>query len=114
MSSAGSGTVLVVEDQTQVRRALSHLLEGAGYSVLTAENAEGALEICDDGPGVPEANRVNIFKPYVTMRPKGVGLGLAIVQQIVAAHRWEIACFANEPRGAIFRLTHLKTAAARN
>jgi PAS domain S-box-containing protein len=47
---AGAGTVLVVEDQTQVRRALAYLLEGAGYSVITAENAEAALEIvrkCD-------------------------------------------------------------------
>jgi signal transduction histidine kinase len=75
---------------------------------------EAALEICDDGPGVPEANRTTIFKPYVTMRPEGVGLGLAIVHQIVAAHRWEIACLPYEPQGAIFRLTHLKIAAARN
>jgi nitrogen-specific signal transduction histidine kinase/CheY-like chemotaxis protein len=43
--SAGSGTVLVAEDQQQVRRALAHLLEGAGYDVITAENAEEALEI---------------------------------------------------------------------
>ena len=44
------------------------------------------------------------------MRPKGVGLGLAIVHQIVSAHRWEIACVANEPGGAIFRVSHLKVA----
>ena len=69
------------------------------------------LRVSDRGPGVPEADRANIFKPYVTMREKGVGLGLAIVQQIVAAHRWEIVCTANPPRGALFRLSHLKTAA---
>ena len=73
---------------------------------------EAALEIRDDGPGVPESERSNIFKPYVTMRPKGVGLGLAIVQQIVAAHRWEITCGANDPRGAVFRITHLKVGAS--
>jgi hypothetical protein len=54
----------------------------------------------------------NIFKPYVTMRPKGAGLGLAIVQQIVAAHRWDLVCLANSPRGAVFRISHLRTASA--
>ena len=48
------------------------------------------------------------------MRPKGVGLGLAIVQQIVSAHRWEIVCDANQPRGAVFRLTHLRTVSPRH
>jgi two-component system sensor histidine kinase HydH len=62
---------------------------------------------------VPADQREAIFKPYVTMRPKGVGLGLAIVQQIVSAHRWEIVCGANEPRGAVFRIRHVKIAAAK-
>jgi len=43
--SPGSGTVLVVEDQEQVRRSLKHLLEDAGYQVLTAANAEEALAL---------------------------------------------------------------------
>ena len=43
--SPGSGTVLVVEDQEQVRRSLKHLLEDAGYQVLAAENAEQAMAL---------------------------------------------------------------------
>jgi signal transduction histidine kinase len=69
------------------------------------------LEVRDDGPGVPEENRREIFKPYFTTHQKGTGLGLAVVQQIVLAHGWEIACYANPPRGARFRITHLKVAA---
>jgi len=72
------------------------------------------LEVRDDGPGVAEADRADIFKPYVTKRPKGVGLGLAIVKQIVAAHRWEIECRPNSPRGAVFRLSHLTPSTSRN
>ena len=71
---------------------------------------EAFIEISDNGPGVPAENRTEIFKPYFTTHQKGTGLGLAVVQQNVQAHGWEIACLGNEPRGAIFRVTHLKIA----
>ena len=48
-----SATVLVVEDDTEVRRLLSHSLESAGHSVLEAENGERALELAGlHGPRV--------------------------------------------------------------
>ena len=72
---------------------------------------EASLEIRDDGPGVPPERRQEIFKPYFTTNQKGTGLGLAVVQQIVLAHGWEIECLANEPKGAVFRITHLKVIA---
>jgi signal transduction histidine kinase len=73
--------------------------------------AEASLEIRDDGPGVPPERRQEIFKPYFTTHQKGTGLGLAVVQQIILAHGWEIECLSNEPKGAVFRITHLKLAA---
>ena len=116
-------SALTVEaDEQLFRQALFNLLLNAVQAVgpgghieirwTPSAPGEMALEIRDDGPGVPEADRTNIFKPYVTMRDKGVGLGLAIVQQIVAAHRWEIVCEPNEPHGAVFRIRHLRIAAA--
>jgi signal transduction histidine kinase len=72
---------------------------------------EACLEVRDDGPGVPPERRQEIFKPYFTTNQNGTGLGLAVVQQIVLAHGWEIECLANEPKGALFRVTHLKIAA---
>jgi signal transduction histidine kinase len=108
-------------DEPLLRQALFNVLLNALQAVgqkgqiqvrLTQVRArEAVLEIGDDGPGVPPAERENIFKPYVTMRPKGVGLGLAIVRQIAAAHRWEVVCLANEPRGALFRFSQLRIAA---
>ncbi len=114
---------LTVEaDSALLRQALFNLLLNAVQAVgpgghigvrwTTDAAREATLEIADDGPGVPPAERTAIFKPYVTMRPKGVGLGLAIVNQIVSAHRWEIVCAENVPRGALFRLRHLKISAA--
>ena len=75
------------------------------------DTTEACLEVRDDGPGVPPDRRQEIFKPYFTTNQKGTGLGLAVVQQIVLAHGWEIQCLANEPKGALFRITHLKVVA---
>ena len=72
--------------------------------------AEAVVEISDNGPGVAADHRTEIFKPYFTTREDGTGLGLAIVQQIVQAHGWEITCAAHEPRGALFRIVHVKAA----
>lgn len=115
-------TSCVIEaDEPLLRRALFNVLLNALQAVgpngqikirVSQVNArEAVLEISDDGPGVPPAERDNIFKPYMTMRAKGAGLGLAIVQQIAAAHRWEVVCVANEPRGALIRFNRLKVVA---
>jgi signal transduction histidine kinase len=116
-------TEIVIEaDQLLLRQALFNVLlnavqaVGSGGAIEVKINAvgprEAMLEITDDGPGVDPENRLSIFKPYVTMREKGVGLGLAIVQQIAAVHHWEVVCVPNEPRGAVFRFRHLKIASS--
>lgn len=112
------GEPLTIEaDEQLFRQALFNLVlnatqavsEGGQIQIVTRRNGAGAaIEICDDGPGVPPERRQEIFKPYFTTHQKGTGLGLAVVQQIVLAHGWEIECLANEPKGAVFRLTHLK------
>ena len=108
-------------DEQLLRQALFNLVLNAVQAVepnseiqirASKRNGTGAvLEVCDNGPGVPPENRARIFKPYFTTSETGTGLGLAVVQQIVLAHGWEIECLANEPKGAVFRLTHLKLAA---
>lgn len=108
-------------DEQLFRQALFNLALNAVQAV--AENGriqivtrklsatEACLEVRDDGPGVPPERRQEIFKPYFTTNQKGTGLGLAVVQQIVLVHGWEIECLANEPKGALFRVTHLTVAA---
>lgn len=108
-------------DEQQLRQALFNLLLNA----IQAADANGEIEVAaakrgshtamleirDNGPGVPPENRMDVFKPYFTTNEKGTGLGLAVVQQIVLAHGWEIDCLPNEPRGALFRISHLRIAA---
>jgi signal transduction histidine kinase len=108
-------------DEQLLRQALFNLLLNATQAVerngqievsATRNGAsEAALEIRDNGPGVPAEHRTDIFKPYFTTTQKGTGLGLAVVQQIVLAHGWEIECLANQPRGAVFRVSHLRLTA---
>ena len=117
-----SGEPLAIEaDEQLLRQVLFNLLINAMQSVAEggqikvdvrrANATEATLEIRDDGPGVPADKQREIFKPYFTTNQKGTGLGLAIVSQIVLLHGWEIQCLANEPRGATFRISHLKLAA---
>src|SRR5262245_32680127 len=112
---------LAVEaDEQLLRQALFNLLLNAIQAVEQSGEihiivnrqgaAEAALEVRDNGPGVPADHRADIFKPYFTTHQNGTGLGLAVVQQIVLAHGWEIHCLANDPKGAIFRITHLRLA----
>jgi len=115
-----SGDALTIDaDEPLLRQALFNLLlnaiqavsAGGEIHVVTRQQGqEASLEIRDNGPGVPAERRDEIFKPYFTTRPSGTGLGLAVAQQIALAHGWDIACLPHEPRGAIFRIAHLKLA----
>jgi len=115
------GDQLSIEaDDQLLRQALFNLLlnaiqavDGDGEILVLAERrnaSEASLEVRDNGPGVPSDRRTEVFKPYFTTQKKGTGLGLAVVQQIVLAHGWEIECLPNQPKGAVFRITHLKLA----
>jgi signal transduction histidine kinase len=117
-----TGETLAVEaDEQLLRQVIFNLLLNATqavgekgkieFAVVRAGRDELALEVRDDGLGVSPENRREIFKPYFTTHQKGTGLGLAVVQQIVHAHGWDIECLSNEPRGAVFRISHLKIAA---
>jgi signal transduction histidine kinase len=115
------GDPLSIEaDEQSLRQALFNLLlnavqavdiSGEIHVVTQKTNAsEAQIEVRDNGPGVPADRRTEIFKPYFTTQKEGTGLGLAVVQQIVLAHGWEIECLPNDPKGAVFRITHLKIA----
>lgn len=109
---------VIEADEQLLRQLLFNLIlnaiqagERGGEIRVVAEKIganEIQLDVRDNGPGVPADQRAEIFKPYVTNHPDGTGLGLAVVQQIATAHGWEIRCLANEPKGAIFRLTHVR------
>jgi signal transduction histidine kinase len=60
------------------------------------------LEVRDEGPGVPEASREDIWKSFFTTKSSGLGLGLAIAQVIVRDHRGRIDVTSDVGRGSSF------------
>ncbi|NHZ33256.1 HAMP domain-containing sensor histidine kinase [Massilia rubra] len=105
-------------DARLLRRLVRNLLEnaaryGAGTQVhasLRQERASLVLDICDSGPGVPEAQRERIFEPFYRVpgaseSAGGVGLGLSLVRQIARHHGGDVRCLPGEPGGCCFRVS---------
>jgi two-component system nitrogen regulation sensor histidine kinase NtrY len=69
-----------------------------------------AIEVIDNGVGLPKQNRAKLLEPYVTTRAKGTGLGLAIVQKVVEQHGGALTLedapiSKTRARGALVRMT---------
>ena len=62
------------------------------------------IEIEDNGTGIPQDKKPNIFVPYFTTKSAGTGLGLAMVKQIVENHNGTIYFTTEEEKGTIFAI----------
>jgi signal transduction histidine kinase len=60
--------------------------------------------IADDGTGIPESDRGEVFEQGYTTNTDGTGFGLSIVEEIVAAHGWTISITESEAGGARFEV----------
>lgn len=61
-----------------------------------------AIEVGDDGPGIPKEQLEQLFTPFFTTKAKGTGLGLAICQKIVSEHRGMIKVESDPGKGTTF------------
>jgi signal transduction histidine kinase len=103
-------------DPSKIGRALNNLIVNSCEAVpadtgrvdVAVSTSRQLLEIrvTDNGPGVPEAVRANLFQPFVSHgKPNGTGLGLAIVQKVFRDHGGEAALESSEMGRTVFRLT---------
>ena len=113
IDSAIPPELTVEADRDQLYRVLLNLARnaveaGAHRLRCTAarENGVIAIDIVDDGPGLPPKARDNLFRPFFgSARPGGSGLGLAIARELMRAHGGELALVSSTGSGTVFRLT---------
>ncbi len=103
-------------DPDLLAQLLINLLRNAGAAVqgveapavrLEATSLKGgrtAIDVIDNGVGVPEAQRQDIFLPFFTTKADGTGVGLSLARQIALAHGGALTCEPVLPAGTRFRL----------
>lgn len=102
-------------DAEQIYQVALNLIVNAMQSMPSGGNVVVRLEaersgrvafgVADDGPGIPEDIQDKVFAPFFTTRASGTGLGLALVERIVSAHRGTITVNSSPGEGATFRVT---------
>jgi PAS domain S-box-containing protein len=98
-------------DAALIERVLVNLVDNArratgprGHVVVRAEAGDGevVLHVDDDGPGIAPELRARLFRPFVTGRADGTGLGLFLVHRIVELHRGSVVVADRDGGGTRF------------
>lgn len=113
IASAIPQDFVVEADRDQLHRVLLNLVKNAveaGAHELafscSREDKAVAIDITDDGPGLPPRARDNLFRPFFgSARPGGSGLGLAIARELMRAHGGDLMLLDSTAEGTVFRLT---------
>jgi two-component system sensor kinase FixL len=104
-------------DKVQVHQVMFNLMRNAieamqGQSrpelaIVTRPTGGGMLEIsiADRGPGLPDEVRGQLFQPFVTTKPTGMGIGLSVCHAIIQTHGGRLWAEDNPGGGTVFRFT---------
>lgn len=107
----------VMVDHVQIQQVLINLMRNAIEAmkdapvkelvVRTQRTAPGEISItvADTGPGIAEEISAQLFKPFTTTKPGGMGIGLSISKRIVEAHGGRMEAHSNAAGGATFEFT---------
>ena len=63
------------------------------------------VDVCDGGKGIDGADLEKVFEPFFTMKPEGMGMGLAISRSIIQAHGGRLWATNNDVRGCTFHFS---------
>lgn len=103
----------VKADSELIVKCIAHLLRnsyeaapsGTVRAATSQEGSSAVLEVSDDGPGFAPELSGRLFTPFLTTRPRGIGLGLAFVRKAVLAHGGAVDARSLPGRGALVRLS---------
>ncbi len=100
----------IIADRSRCRQLLENLIRnsvehGGESTQITLGALETGFYFEDDGEGIPEDMREDIFEAGYTTNRDGTGFGLNIVQEIAEAHGWDLQATAGTDGGARFEFT---------
>jgi signal transduction histidine kinase len=112
----GDSTLSIETDRTiradpgRLKQLLENLMRNAiehgGERVsITVGDLDDGFYVADDGAGIPEDEREDVFEAGYSTTDEGTGFGLNIVNEIVEAHGWEITVCDSTEGGARFEIT---------
>jgi signal transduction histidine kinase len=117
-STLAPGVLPVRGDRIQLQQVFLNLVVNAADAmahldktqrkivVRTARNGDSAeIEIADSGPGILAGKLNEVFEPFYTTKPHGMGMGLSIARTIIEAHAGQISAENRAGQGALFRIT---------
>jgi two-component system sensor kinase FixL len=108
---------LVLVDKVQIQQVLLNLIRNAIeamqdcrkrellISTMAAEAGMITISVADTGTGIAPDVALQLFQPFMTTKPHGMGVGLSISRTIVEGHGGQINCEPNPAGGTIFRFT---------
>lgn len=90
------------------RNAIDHGGESVTVTVGVLDDENG-FYVSDDGPGIPDEDREDVFDSGFSTHQDRTGFGLAIVKRICEAHSWQISVTESEAGGARFEITGIES-----
>ncbi|MGA9589921.1 MAG: ATP-binding protein, partial [Salegentibacter sp.] len=113
--SSEEDEILAKFDRTQLIRVVTNLVKNAVQAlqdkedpriVVSVQDEEDTvcISICDNGGGIPEENEDKVFEPKFTTKSSGMGLGLAMVKNIVETYHGTISFVSKPDKGTIFKV----------
>jgi len=103
-------------DRTQLIRVITNLVKNAIQALSQIDNPKVDIELTDDsknviiivsdnGHGITDENKPKVFEPKFTTKTSGMGLGLAMIKNIIETYNGNITFTSNEGEGSTFKVT---------